>query len=65
MTVREIVAKLSEVELELVRVESMLVENTEIRDQYRKRVEQNENELQVLRQNFEILLEMLKTGTGS
>lgn len=65
MTVREIVAKLSEVELELVRVESMLVENTEIRDRYRKRVEQNENELRVLRQNFEILLEMLKTGTGS
>ena len=65
MTVREIVAKLSEVELELVRVKCMLVENTEIRDQYRKRVEQNENELQVLRQNFEILLEMLKTGTES
>ena len=65
MTAREIVAKLSEVEFELVRVEGMLVENTKTRDRYRKKVEQNENELQVLRQNFEILLEMLKTGTGS
>ena len=65
MTAREIVAKLSEIEFELVRVEGMLVENTKTRDHYSKKVEQNENELQVLRQDFEILLEMLKTGTGS
>ena len=65
MTAREIVAKLSEIEFELVRVEGMLVENTKTRDHYRKKVEQNENELQVLRQDFEKLLEMLKTGTGS